>query len=87
MWPGDHGLPAMTELDVRDIPPMNRHPKIHDAFDDLEPGEALTIVNDHEPKPLFYEFQAEVETFDADGYDVERVDAETFRATFPKVEA
>ena len=77
----------MTRLDVRDIPPVNRHPKIHDAFEALEPGETLTIVNDHEPKPLFYEFQAEVDAFDADGYEVERVDTEEFVARFPKVEA
>ncbi|WP_339103719.1 DUF2249 domain-containing protein [Haloterrigena salinisoli] len=77
----------MTRLDVRDVPPMNRHPKIHDAFEALEPGETLTIVNDHEPKPLFYEFQAEVDAFDADGYEVERVDADEFVARFPKVEA
>ena len=76
----------MTELDVRDVPPMERHPKIHDAFEDLAAGESLTIVNDHEPKPLFYEFQAEVETFDADGYEVEQVDDAEFRATFPKSE-
>ncbi|ADB60649.1 DUF2249 domain-containing protein [Haloterrigena sp. SYSU A558-1] len=77
----------MTRLDVRDVPPMNRHPKIHDAFEELEPGETLTIVNDHEPKPLFYEFQAEVDAFDADGYEVERVEADEFVARFPKVEA
>ncbi|WP_126664711.1 DUF2249 domain-containing protein [Haloterrigena salifodinae] len=77
----------MTRLDVRDVPPMNRHPKIHDAFEELEPGEALTIVNDHEPKPLFYEFQAEVDAFDADGYEVERVESDEFVARFPKVEA
>ncbi|WP_049923304.1 DUF2249 domain-containing protein [Halopiger djelfimassiliensis] len=74
----------MTRLDVRDIPPVNRHPKIHEAFADLEPGETLTIVNDHEPKPLFYEFQAEVESFDADGYEVEKVGSEEFVAHFPK---
>ena len=77
----------MTELDVREIPPVDRHPTIHDAFDELDSGEALTIVNDHEPKPLFYEFQAEVESFDADGYEVEKVDDAKFVATFPKVEA
>lgn len=76
----------MTELDVRDVPPVDRHPKIHDAFEELAPGESLTIVNDHEPKPLFYEFQAEVERFDADGYEVEQVDDAEFRATFPKNE-
>ena len=77
----------MTRLDVRDVPPMNRHPKIHDAFEELEPGETLTIVNDHEPKPLFYESQAEVDAFDADGYEVERVESDEFVARFPKVEA
>ncbi|AGB39977.1 DUF2249 domain-containing protein [Natronococcus occultus] len=74
----------MPRLDVREIPPVNRHPTIHDAFAELDPGEELTIVNDHEPKPLFYEFQAEVEAFDADGYSVERVADEKFVATFPK---
>lgn len=73
-----------TTLDVRDIPPAKRHPKIHDAFSDLESGDALTLINDHEPKPLFYEMQAEVEDFDADGYDVERLGDDEFVATFPK---
>ena len=57
---------------------------IHEAFEELETGEALTIVNDHEPKPLFYEFQAEVEAFDVDGYEVEQAGPGEFRATFPK---
>ncbi|MCU4741298.1 DUF2249 domain-containing protein [Halobacteria archaeon AArc-m2/3/4] len=77
----------MTTLDVRTIPPVNRHPTIHDAFEELEAGETLTIVNDHEPKPLFYEFQAEVETFDADGYEVEHVEDGKFVAEFPKRQA
>ncbi|WP_136688061.1 DUF2249 domain-containing protein [Halorhabdus amylolytica] len=76
-------MPATT-LDLRDVPPPERHPKIHDAFEDLESGEALEIVNDHEPKPLFYEFQAEVESFDADNYDVERRGDGEFVATLPK---
>jgi len=71
-------------LDLRDVPPPQRHPKIHDAFAELDSGEALTIVNDHEPKPLFYEFQAEVESFDADGYDVEQRGSDEFVATLPK---
>jgi uncharacterized protein (DUF2249 family) len=73
-----------TTLDVRDIPPAERHPKIHDAFESLESGDALTIINDHEPKPLFYEMQAEVDTFDADGYTVEHRDADEYVAEFPK---
>jgi uncharacterized protein (DUF2249 family) len=75
---------ADTTLDVRDIPPAERHPTIHDAFADLESGEALTLVNDHEPKPLFYEMAAEVESFDADGYEVDRIAPDEFVATFPK---
>ena len=71
-------------LDLRDVPPPERHPKIHDAFADLESGETLTLVNDHEPKPLFYEMKAEVESFDAEGYAVERRDANEFVATLPK---
>lgn len=73
-----------TTLDVRDVPPAERHPKIHDAFAALESGEALTLINDHEPKPLFYEMEAEIEDFDADGYDVEQRGNDEFVATFPK---
>ncbi|HKJ59505.1 MAG TPA: DUF2249 domain-containing protein [Halobacteriales archaeon] len=73
-----------TTLDVRDVPPAVRHPKIHDAFAALESGETLTLVNDHEPKPLFYEFQAEVPAFDEDGYTVERRGVQEFVAELPK---
>jgi len=58
-------MPAET-LDLREMPPPERHPKIHDAFERLDSGETLRIVNDHEPKPLFYEMQAEVDAFDAE---------------------
>ncbi|WP_135661917.1 DUF2249 domain-containing protein [Halorhabdus rudnickae] len=76
-------MPATT-LDLREVPPPERHPKIHDAFENLESGEVLEIINDHEPKPLFYEFQAEVESFDADNYAVTCKDEGTFVATLPK---
>ena len=48
-----------TVLDVRAIEPRNRHPLIFKTFDSLKPGEALLLVNDHDPRPLFYQFQAE----------------------------
>ncbi len=73
-----------TTLDLRDVPPPERHPKIHDAFDDLAPGETLTIVNDHEPKPLFYEMKAEVPEFDAERYSVEERGEAEFVAELPK---
>lgn len=49
----------MQTLDVRTIAPRERHPKIFNLFDDLKPGEAFELVNDHDPKPLFYQFNAE----------------------------
>jgi uncharacterized protein (DUF2249 family) len=73
-----------TTLDVRDLPPSDRHPKIHDAFAELASGETLQLVNDHDPKPLFYEMQAEIEAFDAEGYEVECRGPDEFVATFPK---
>ena len=71
-------------LDLRDVPPPQRHPKIHDAFEELESGEELVLVNDHEPKPLFYEMQAEGDAFDAENYTVDQVAADEFVATLPK---
>ncbi|GIX08083.1 MAG: aminotransferase [Candidatus Poribacteria bacterium] len=46
-------------LDVREIVPRERHPLIFRTFDELRPGESFVLVNDHDPKPLFYQFQAE----------------------------
>ncbi len=40
-----------TTLDLRGVPPPERHPKIHNAFKHLNSGETLRIVNDHEPRP------------------------------------
>lgn len=75
---------AATTLDLRDVPPAERHPKIHDAFENLDSGETLELVNDHEPKPLYYEMQAEVDAFDAEGYEVERRGPAEFVAKLPK---
>ena len=46
-------------LDIRTILPMNRHPLIFDQFETLKPEESFILVNDHDPKPLYYQFQAE----------------------------
>jgi uncharacterized protein (DUF2249 family) len=47
-------------LDIRTIPPAQRHPLIFDQFEGLKAGESFILVNDHNPKPLFYQFQAEL---------------------------
>lgn len=46
-------------LDVRVIPPREKHPTILSTFDALAPGESFTLVNDHDPVPLRYQFEAE----------------------------
>lgn len=50
---------AMSELNVCGIPPPERHPRIFSTFESLKPGEAFILVNDHNPKPLLYQFQFE----------------------------
>jgi len=75
---------AEQPLDLREIAPPKRHPKIFEAFEELDSGEALTLVNDHEPTPLYHQMAAEVEDFDAEGYEVDRVGPREFVATLPK---
>jgi len=50
---------STTTLDVRTIAPRERHPLIFETFDALDPGAAFELINDHDPKPLYYQFQAE----------------------------
>lgn len=47
-----------TEIDVRTIPPYERHAQIFGSFDELPAGQALVIVNDHDPVPLRRQFEA-----------------------------
>ena len=46
-------------LDVRLIPPWDRHPTIFNTFDALSPGEFLLLLNDHDPAPLRNQFESE----------------------------
>ncbi|HET7830090.1 MAG TPA: DUF2249 domain-containing protein [Candidatus Limnocylindrales bacterium] len=46
-------------LDVRTEPPARRHALIFETFDALEPGAVFELRNDHDPKPLYYQFAAE----------------------------
>jgi uncharacterized protein (DUF2249 family) len=48
-------------VDVRSIPPAQRHPLIFNTFEVLKPGESFILVNDHDPKPLYYQFKFERE--------------------------
>jgi uncharacterized protein (DUF2249 family) len=56
--PGDEDRTERV-LDVRVIPPKEKHPAIFETFKALEPGASFVLVNDHDPKPLRYQFQFE----------------------------
>ncbi len=54
-------MDVKTTLDVCQVPPPQRHPLIFQTFESLQPGEAFIVVNDHDPKPLYYQFKCERE--------------------------
>lgn len=47
------------ELDVTVIPPRDKHATIFKTFDQLNQGESFVIKNDHDPRPLQYQFNSE----------------------------
>lgn len=47
------------ELDLRPLPPAKRHDLIMQRWGELAPGRTLRIINDHDPMPLRYQFEAE----------------------------
>ena len=51
--------PTDTTIDVRTIAPRLRHQLIFSTFESLDGGESFLVVNDHDPKPLYYQFTSE----------------------------
>lgn len=50
---------VINKFDVRPFPPAKRHDMVFKAFDQLNPGEAFVFINDHDPRPLYYQMEAE----------------------------
>jgi uncharacterized protein (DUF2249 family) len=46
-------------LDVRAEPHARRHQLIFSSYGELSPGAGFILVNDHDPKPLYYQFEAQ----------------------------
>ena len=68
----------IVELDVRVIPPRDKHPTIFRTFDGLKSGQSMLLINDHDPRPLRYQLSAErpdqfAWTYEAEGPEVWRV--------------
>ncbi|MBB6283417.1 DUF2249 domain-containing protein [Geobacillus subterraneus] len=51
--------PFAAKIHAPDYPPRDRHPAIFRLFDSLKPGEVMELVNDHDPRPLQYQFMME----------------------------
>ena len=47
------------DFDVRTLAPAQRHEQIFAAVAALVPGEGFILANDHDPKPLRYQLDAE----------------------------
>lgn len=52
-------MPSDIQLDVRTEPPARRHALIFETWDALDDDGAFVLINDHDPKPLRYQFEAE----------------------------
>lgn len=52
-------ITVVNKFDVRPFAPAKRHDMVFDAFEELKPGEAFVFINDHDPKPLYYQMEAE----------------------------
>ncbi|MEM2896991.1 MAG: DUF438 domain-containing protein [Candidatus Bathyarchaeia archaeon] len=50
---------TIKNLDLRNTLPPERHAKILEMWNNLKEGEALRVINDHDPKPLYYQFEVE----------------------------
>lgn len=60
--------PGVSEVDVRGLPPPERHKRVLELFDALAPGESLSVVNDHEPVHLVSFLKHERRDFDVGSY-------------------
>lgn len=51
--------PDLPFIDVRTVQPRERHPRIFAMANALAVGKSFLIINDHDPRPLHYQLQAE----------------------------
>ncbi|GIP55346.1 MULTISPECIES: DUF2249 domain-containing protein [Paenibacillus] len=45
-------------VNATEYPPQLKHKTIFAAYNSLESGEAMLLVNDHDPVPLRFQFEA-----------------------------
>lgn len=50
--------PYKTTVVATEYPPQLKHKTIFAAYNELESGEAMLLVNDHDPVPLRFQFES-----------------------------
>jgi len=45
-------------VNATEYPPHLKHKVILETFEQLKPSEAMLLINDHDPVPLRYQFEA-----------------------------
>lgn len=48
---------TVKTIELRELLPHDRHALIFATFDALQVGESLQLVNDHDPRPLRFQFE------------------------------
>ena len=49
-----------ARVDAREYQPKDKHPAIFGTFENLQPGQKMELTNDHDPRPLHYQFIMEM---------------------------
>jgi uncharacterized protein (DUF2249 family) len=55
---GPLGDDSLAVIDVRDLKPQRRHEVLLEIFNELQADEGFTLLNDHDPKPLYHELKS-----------------------------
>lgn len=48
-----------SQIDVRKFAPKDKQANIFSTWNNLKQGEKMELINDHDPKPLYYLFSSE----------------------------
>lgn len=77
--------PAKPSIDVRTVPPRERHPRIFGMLETLPAGSSMLITSDHDPRPLHYQLET---TFPGEfGWDYLQEGPEVWRVEIARLES
>jgi uncharacterized protein (DUF2249 family) len=76
---------TVIRVDAQAIPPASRHATIFATFAQLAVGEAMELVNSHDPRPLYHQFADQLE--DQFAWDYLERGPSTWRVAISRVKA